>query len=105
MRPSLWSVAELPSGTGALLFSDIEGSTALLPRLGAGYADALDGQRRVLRTAWADHGGTELGTEGDSFFVAFPTALGAVAAAAQAQRDLASYPWPSGEQVRVRIGI
>jgi predicted ATPase/class 3 adenylate cyclase len=89
----------------SLLFSDIEGSTVLLSRLGPAYADALDGQRQVLREAWAAHGGTELGTEGDSFYVVFPTAEGAVTAAAQAQRDLAAFEWPAGEQVRVRMGI
>jgi predicted ATPase/class 3 adenylate cyclase len=98
-------VSELPTGTVSLLFSDIEGSTVLLSRLGPAYADALDGQRRVLRDAWAEHGGIELGTEGDSFFVAFPTAEGAVSAAAQAQRELAVFEWPAGEQVRVRMGI
>ena len=96
---------ELPTGTVSMLFSDIEGSTLLLNRLGPRYVDALDGQRLVLRTAWAAHEGTELGTEGDSFFVAFPTAAGAVHAAAQAQRGLEEYPWPGGEHVRVRIGI
>jgi class 3 adenylate cyclase len=96
---------ELPSGTVSLLFSDIEGSTLLLSRLGPSYADALDGHRQVLRSAWAAHGGTEIGTEGDSFFVVFPTAEGAVQAAVQAQRSLESYPWPRGERVRVRIGI
>jgi predicted ATPase/class 3 adenylate cyclase len=98
-------VGLLPSGTVTMLFSDIEGSTVLLSRLGDAYADVLDGQRRVLRKAWAEHGGTEMGTEGDSFFVVFPTAQGAVAAAAQAQRELADYPWPSGERMRVRMGI
>jgi predicted ATPase/class 3 adenylate cyclase len=98
-------VGVLPSGTVTLLFSDMEGSTVLLSRLGDAYADALDGQRRVLREAWAQHGGTELGTEGDSFFVVFPTAERAVAAASQAQRDLAVFEWPAGEQVRVRMGI
>jgi predicted ATPase/class 3 adenylate cyclase len=98
-------VSELPSGTVALVFSDIEGSTVLLSRLGPAYVQALDGQRQVLRKAWAGHGGTELGTEGDSFFVVFPTAERAVAAAAQGQRELAVYPWPGGETVRVRIGI
>jgi predicted ATPase/class 3 adenylate cyclase len=87
------------------LFSDIEGSTVLLSRLGPMYVRALDGQRGVLRKAWADHGGTELGTEGDSFFVAFPTAERAVASAAQAQRELAHFDWPGGEPVRVRMGI
>jgi predicted ATPase/class 3 adenylate cyclase len=98
-------MAELPSGTVSLLFSDIEGSTVLLSRLGPSYSDALDGQRRVLRRAWAEHGGTELGTEGDSFMVVFTTAEDAVAAAAQAQRELAGFDWPGGEQVRVRMGI
>ena len=98
-------MAELPSGTITLLFSDIEGSTALLTRLGAAYGDALVGQRRVLRGAWEAHGGTEMGTEGDSFFVVFRTAVAAIAAAAQAQRELAAYPWPRGENVRVRMGI
>jgi hypothetical protein len=51
------------------------------------------------------HGGVELGTEGDSFYVVFDTAPAAVAAAAQAQRDLSEYEWPAGERVRVRIGI
>jgi len=46
----------------------------LLARLGPAYAEALNGQRRVLRSAWSSHSGTELGTEGDSFFVVFPTA-------------------------------
>ncbi len=98
-------MAELPTGTVTMLFSDIEGSTLLLSRLGSAYAEALDGQRKVLRKAWAAHGGTEMGTEGDSFFVVFPTAPDAVAAATQAQRELASYPWPGGERVRVRMGI
>ncbi len=57
-------MSTLPTGTVSLLFSDIEGSTVLLSRLGANYADALDGQRQVLRKAWATHGGTEVGTEG-----------------------------------------
>ena len=96
----------LPSGTVTLLFSDVEASTALLGRLrGPLYAEVLEAQRRVLRAAWAEHLGTELGTEGDGFFVAFSTAGDAVAAAVQAQRGLAEYPWPQGEQVRVRIGV
>ncbi len=98
-------VVELPTGTVTLLFSDIEGSTVLLSRLGSAYADALDHQRRVLRRAWDAHRGTEMGTEGDSFFVAFETAVAAVAAADEAQRTLAAYAWPEGEHLRVRMGI
>jgi predicted ATPase/class 3 adenylate cyclase len=98
-------VSDLPSGTVTLLFSDIEGSTVLLSRLGAVYAEALDGQRQVLRKAWVDHGGIELGMEGDSFMVVFPTAEGAVSAAGQAQQELAVFEWPAGETVTVRMGI
>ena len=100
-----WGMGSLPSGTVTLLFSDIEGSTLLLGRLGTSYVEALAGQRRILRSAWAAHRGTELGTEGDSFFVVFESAADAVAAASRAQREMAAHSWPEGEQVRVRIGI
>jgi predicted ATPase/class 3 adenylate cyclase len=98
-------MATMPTGTVTLLFSDIEGSTVLLSRLGPAYTEVLSGQRQVLRAAWAAHGGTEMGTEGDSFFVAFPSAPAAVAAAVQAQHGLATRDWPSGASVNVRIGI
>jgi predicted ATPase len=91
---------DLPSGTVTFLFTDIEGSTALLTRLGAaGYAEALLEHRRVLRAAFVAHGGFEVGTEGDSFFVAFPTAPGAAEAARSAQAALAGGP------IRVRMGL
>jgi len=98
-------VRDLPVGTISMLFSDIEGSTVLLSRLGPSYVEALDGHRRILRGVWNAHGGTELGTEGDSFFVVFPQAVDAVKAAVQGQRGLADHCWPGGERVRVRMGV
>ena len=95
----------LPSGTVTLLFSDIEGSTSLLSRLGDAYATALSAQREMLRAAWRAHGGTEMGTEGDSFFVVFETAQAALSAAVQGQQGLSAYLWPGGESVRVRMGV
>ena len=87
-------------GTVTFLFTDIEGSTRLLRRLGPElYAEALAGHRRVLRDAFAAEGGVEVDTQGDAFFVAFPTATGAVAAAAHGQRALASGP------IAVRMGL
>ena len=66
-----------------VLFTDVEGSTKLLHELGAdAYADALAEHRRVIREACAADGGVEVDTQGDAFFFAFPTAPGAVAAAA-----------------------
>jgi predicted ATPase/class 3 adenylate cyclase len=92
-------MAELPTGTVTFLFTDIEGSTRLLEELGDSYAEALAGYRQVLRKAFADHGGAEVDTQGDAFFVAFTRASDAVAAAAGGQRALASGP------IRVRMGI
>ena len=99
-------VSGLPAGTVTMLFSDIEGSTALLTRLGPEtYGPALDIHRRVLRTAWADHGGVEMGTEGDSFFVVFESATDGVGAAVSAQHALRAQTWPDGVPVRVRMGL
>jgi predicted ATPase len=92
-------VAELPSGTVTFLFTDIEGSTRLLHELGDAYADALAGHRRALRDAFERHGGVEVDTQGDAFFVAFARATDALAAADDAQSALGAGP------VRVRIGV
>jgi class 3 adenylate cyclase len=90
----------LPTGTVTFLFTDIEGSTRLLRRVGADrYADALTEHRRILRAEFAAAGGVEVDTQGDAFFVAFPTAAGAVAAAAAGQRALAPGP------ITVRMGL
>jgi predicted ATPase/class 3 adenylate cyclase len=88
-----------------MLFTDIEGSTTLLNRLGRGYAEVLAAHRDVLRTAFHRSGGRELGTEGDSFFVVFDEADDAVAAAAEGQQALESHRWPEGVAVRVRMGL
>jgi predicted ATPase/class 3 adenylate cyclase len=96
---------ELPRGTVTFLFSDIEGSTRLLHELGDRYPDALEQHRRLLREAFARHGGVEVGTEGDSFFVAFSRARDGLAAAAAAQRALSSHRWPDDVPFRVRIGL
>jgi class 3 adenylate cyclase len=71
----------LPAGTVTFLFTDIEGSTRLLHELGDAYAEALAEHRRVLRESFARHGGVEVDTQGDAFFVAFARALDALAAA------------------------
>jgi class 3 adenylate cyclase len=98
-------MSELPSGTVTFLFTDIEGSTRLLKTLGDAYAEVLAEHQRLLREAFAAHGGHEIDTQGDSFFVAFRRARDAVAAAVAAQRALSGHPWPEGVQVRVRMGL
>jgi predicted ATPase/class 3 adenylate cyclase len=98
-------MAELPTGTVTLLFSDIEGSTRLLQQLGDRYIEVLAEHRRLLRASFARFNGREVDTEGDAFFIAFDKASEAVAAAVAAQSALAAHPWPDGEVVRVRMGI
>jgi predicted ATPase/class 3 adenylate cyclase len=87
------------------LFTDIEGSTRLLHELGDRYADTLADHRRLLRECFQERDGQEVDTQGDAFFVAFPRASDAVAAAAAAQRRLAGHRWPGGVPLRVRMGI
>ncbi|MDQ3991564.1 MAG: tetratricopeptide repeat protein [Actinomycetota bacterium] len=94
----------LPTGTLTFLFTDIEGSTRLLQDLGDRYLAIQDVHASMLRAAIAAGGGTEVSTEGDSFFAVFPTPSGAVAAAAQAQRAIETHDWPDC-QVRVRMGV
>jgi predicted ATPase/class 3 adenylate cyclase len=89
----------------ALLFSDIEGSTRLLQRLGPSYAALLQEHHGILRHCFASHDGREQGTEGDSFFVVFEVPRNAVAAALEAQRALARHHWPEGVDLRVRMGV
>src|SRR5689334_1053536 len=98
-------MAELPSGTVTLLFTDIEGSTRLLRRVGDAYSDLLAEHRRLLAEAFERHRGTIVDSEGDAFFVAFASARDAVAGAEAAQRSLAAHPWPGDEELRVRIGL
>jgi predicted ATPase len=91
---------ELPSGTVTFLFTDIEGSTRLLAELGPKrYANALTEHRLLIRRAFAKHGGVEVDTQGDAFFVAFSDAVAAIAASAEAQDGLAAGP------IRVRMGL
>jgi len=89
-----------------LLFTDVEGSTKLLQRLGVErYAEVLEAHRRLLRAAFSNHVGHEVDTEGDAFFVAFSRAGDAVTAAAEGQQALAAADWPVGAELRVRMGI
>ena len=95
----------LPAGTVTLLFSDIEGSTRLLLRLGAAYPEVLDQHRKVLGDAVRAAGGQLLDTQGDACFAVFNRASEAITAAAAIQSGLAAHPWPEGTRVRVRVGV
>jgi predicted ATPase/class 3 adenylate cyclase len=104
-RPPRSDPEALPTGTVTFLFTDIEGSTRLLQELGDRYAAVRDGHAAIVRQAVEAGGGVEVSTEGDSFFVAFPSPVGAVRAAVAAQRGLAAHQWSPAPQVRVRMGL
>ncbi len=96
-------MSSVASGTVTLLFTDIEGSTRLVRELGSRYETVLADHRRLLRTAFDTHGGSEVDTAGDGFFYAFPRAREAVLAAVDGQRALAGQEWPA--PLRVRVGM
>src|SRR5206468_6475256 len=89
------SMPERPRGTVTFLFTDVEGSTRLLRHLGESYGNVLQTHQRLLREAFAAHGGEEVDTQGDAFFFVFSRARDA-AAAVDGQRALAAHEWPEG---------
>ena len=93
-------MAERPTGTVTFVFTDVEGSTELLRRVGEdAYAALLAEHARIVDGAVAEADGVVVDTQGDAFFAAFPGATGAVGAATRLQRELAK------TELRVRIGI
>jgi class 3 adenylate cyclase len=96
---------QLPGGTVTFLFSDIEGSTRLLKRLGDGYRDVDRDHRRILREELGRAAGREVDTQGDAFFFSFIRARDAVRGAVGAQRALAAHSWSDGVEVKVRMGL
>lgn len=98
--------SRLPTGTVTFTFTDIEGSTSLVQRLGdQGFTRVLERHDEIVRSVLAETNGIEVATEGDSFFTVHTDAASAVEAAVAIQRALEAEPWPSGETVRVRIGL
>ncbi|HEX6947150.1 MAG TPA: adenylate/guanylate cyclase domain-containing protein [Acidimicrobiia bacterium] len=87
------------------LFTDIEGSTLMVQRLGDRWADVLARHDNIVTDAIDTCGGRVVKTDGDSFFAVFEVAMDAVRATVEAQKALASEPWPEDAVVKVRMGI
>ncbi|HJP64672.1 MAG TPA: adenylate/guanylate cyclase domain-containing protein, partial [Actinomycetota bacterium] len=98
-------MTELPTGTVTFVFTDIEGSTNLARTLGERWPEVLREHHAILRGAIRGHGGVDIRTEGDAFFAVFASASDAVAAAADAQRQVAAHQWPADGPIRVRMGM
>src|SRR5437870_408912 len=98
-------MADLPTGTVTLLFTDIEGSTRLWEAHATAMRAALARHDALLRHCIGDHAGHVFKTVGDAFCAAFHTAADAVAAALDAQRALHREPWPEAAKLRVRMAL
>jgi YVTN family beta-propeller protein len=102
---TLSAMSEMPTGAVTFLFTDIEGSTRLVKQLRESYGNVLHEHQRLLRAAFEAHGGYEVDTQGDSFFVAFASARDALLAAVEGQLALGSHAWPDGVDIKVRMGL
>jgi DNA-binding NarL/FixJ family response regulator/class 3 adenylate cyclase len=91
--------------TLTFFFSDIEDSSGLASRLGDAYGPMLEAARGLQRGAISRAGGREVDSRGDELFCVFELPEPAAAAALEIQRSFAGREWPSGERVRVRIGL
>jgi class 3 adenylate cyclase len=104
-RSALGDPAPLPSGFVTLLMTDVEGSTALVQRLGERYGKLLDGIRALLTDAVSAAGGLVVDWRADDFFAAFETPRAGLEAAVAIQRSLRERSPAEDLRVRVRAGI
>jgi class 3 adenylate cyclase len=104
-QPDLKSHAA-PDGTVTIMFSDIEGSTALNDRLGdAAFMEVLREHNAIIRDGIKAHNGFEVKSEGDGFMVAFQSAGKALDCAASIQKGLVARNETATEPVKVRMGL
>jgi predicted ATPase/class 3 adenylate cyclase len=96
---------DLPTGTVTFLFTDLEGSTALLQAHPAAYREAVRRHHALLQQAVEAHGGVVFETVGDAMYAAFARPTAAVAAALAGQRALHQESWGEVGALRVRMGV
>jgi class 3 adenylate cyclase len=95
-----------PDGTVTIMFSDIEGSTAMADRLGdTKFMEVLREHNAIIRDQVKAHSGFEVKSEGDGFMVAFQSAARALECASAIQKSLAARNQTSDEPVKVRMGL
>ena len=105
LQPPLGEPETRPTGTVALLFTDIEGSTQLWENSGEAMSRALARHDSLMRSVVDGFGGRVFKTVGDSVCAVLATASEAVQAAVEAQRRLMVEPWPAEAPLRVRMAI
>jgi class 3 adenylate cyclase len=96
-----------PDGAVTLIFSDIEGSTEMLERLGESqWMEVVRQHNALIRSVVQSHDGTVVKSQGDGFMLAFSSAHTALYCAMEVERALAVRPFsPSVEELNVRIGV
>jgi class 3 adenylate cyclase/pimeloyl-ACP methyl ester carboxylesterase len=100
------SVAPEPGAFRTVLFTDVEGSTALTQRLGDARArELLREHERMVRDALKSHGGSEVKALGDGFMASFSSATKALECAIAMQRAFAEHNVSAEEPILVRIGL
>jgi class 3 adenylate cyclase len=93
-------------GLCTILFTDVEGSTALTQRVGDAKArEVLRAHERIVREALKAHGGSEVKTLGDGFMASFSSATRALECAIGMQQAFAAHSEAAEEPIRVRIGL
>jgi len=94
------------SGVHTILFTDVEGSTALTHKLGDARArEVMREHERMVRTALGAYGGSEVKTMGDGFMASFASASQALKCAVAMQRAFAQRNETADEPIRVRMGL
>jgi class 3 adenylate cyclase len=96
---------QLPSGFVTMLMTDIEGSTALVHRLGARYGELINDVRAILGDTAVGMAGQVVETRADEFFAVFERPRPALDTAVTIQRELRGRSWAQDLEVRVRVGI
>jgi len=105
-EPAAKAAAPAAGAFRTVLFTDVEGSTALTQRLGDAKArESLRAHERITREALRAHGGAEVKALGDGFMASFSSATGALECAIAVQRAFAQHNESAGEPIRVRIGL
>jgi class 3 adenylate cyclase len=106
IEPDAESASTEPGAFRTILFTDVEGSTALTQRLGdAAARDLLREHERITRDALTEYGGAEVKTMGDGFMTSFTSATKALECAISLQRAFAERNQSAEEPVRIRIGL
>jgi class 3 adenylate cyclase len=96
-----------PDGMMTIVFTDIEGSTAMMERLGEGdWLEIMVAHSKLVRSLVAEYGGDVVKSQGDGFMMVFSSARSALGCAIELQRAVARFNATNVERsLRVRIGV